>query len=120
MVPISWKSVSFSEMGSSCPSQNIQPAGAVSGFIYDAAGEPQAGVAVQIRGLETGFYEAVCSRDNGYYVFTRLPLDSYEVSAGGFGAEDCPPNDMATVTKPEIHVRFEAPVVEGVDFTLAR
>src|SRR3954451_18003076 len=28
VVPISWNRVSFSEIGSNCPSQNIQPAGA--------------------------------------------------------------------------------------------
>jgi hypothetical protein len=96
----------------------VQPAGAVSGFVYDGAGSPLAGIAVEINGVGTGFHERVCSRENGYYLFTRLPLDSFTLSAGGFGAEDCPENSFATLTQPDLALDAASPVVEGLDFVL--
>jgi hypothetical protein len=96
----------------------VQPAGAVSGFIYDGAGSPLADIAVEINGVGTGFHELVCSGANGYYLFTRLPLDSFTLSAGGFGTEDCPENSFATLTQPDLVLDAASPVVEGLDFVL--
>lgn len=96
-----------------------QPAGAISGFVYDSTGNPLAGVAVEINGLGTGFHERVCSRANGYYLFTRLPLDTFNLSAGGFGAEECPPNSFPTLAQPDITLDLENPIREGMDITLA-
>ena len=96
----------------------VQPAGAVSGFIYDGAGSPLAGIAVEINGVGTGFHERVCSRENGYYLFTRLPLDSFTLSAGGFGTEDCPENSFATLTQPDLALDAASSIVEGMDLVL--
>ena len=96
----------------------VQPAGAVSGFVYDGSGNPLADIAVEINGVDTGFHERVCSGENGYYLFTRLPLDSFTLSAGGFGAEDCPENSFATLTQPDLVLDVASPIVEGVDFVL--
>jgi len=95
-----------------------QPAGAITGFVSDSAGAPLAGVAVEVNGLGSGFHERVCSRANGYYLFTRLPLDTFNLSAGGFGAEECPPNSFATLTMPDIVLNAENPILEGLDLTL--
>jgi hypothetical protein len=97
----------------------VQPAGAISGFIYDTNGNPLENVAVAIDGLGTGFHEEVCSQTNGYYLFTRLPLDSFTLSAGGFGSEDCPGNSFATLTQPDLVLDGENPIREGVDIILA-
>ena len=96
----------------------VQPAGALSGFVYDGAGSPLAGIAVEINGVGTGFHERVCSGANGYYLFTRLPLDSYTLSAGGFGGEDCPENGFATLNLPDVVVDLSNPVREDVDIIL--
>ena len=97
----------------------VQPASAVSGFIYDTAGSPLADIAVEINGVGTGFHERVCSRENGYYLFTRLPLDYYIISAGGFAAEDCPENSFATLlTQPDLALDAASAIVEGLDFVL--
>jgi hypothetical protein len=97
----------------------VQPAGAISGFVYDSAGNPLAGVAVEINGLGTGFHERVCSRANGYYLFARLPLDTFNLSAGGFGTEECPPNSFPTLAQPDVALDAENPIREGLDITLA-
>ncbi len=97
----------------------VQPAGAVSGFVYDGAGSPLADIAVEINGMGTGFHERVCSRANGYYLFTRLPLDSFTLSAGGFGAEDCPANNFATLTRPDLVLDVENPILDPLDIILA-
>jgi hypothetical protein len=97
----------------------VQPAGAMTGFAYDSAGDPLAGVAVEINGLGSGFHERVCSRANGYYLFTRLPLDTFTLSAGGFGAEECPPNSFATITQPDVVLDADNPIREGLDIVLA-
>ena len=98
----------------------IQPAGAVSGFVTDADGNPLGGIAVAIDGVGTGFHEAVCSRENGYYLFTRLPLDTFRVSAGSVGTEDCPPNDYASIVLPELELTFDVPIRQDIDFVLRR
>ena len=96
----------------------VQPAGAISGFVTDSAGNPLANIAVKVDGLNTGFHEGVCSGENGYYVFTRLPLDSFTLSAGGFGGEDCPENSFAPTTQPDIVVDLSNPVRERMDIAL--
>jgi hypothetical protein len=96
----------------------VQPAGAISGFVTDANGNPLANVAVTVEGVGTGFHEAVCSGENGFYLFTRLPLDSFTLSAGGIGAEDCPANSYATLAQPDIVLDAERPIVEGMDMRL--
>ena len=97
----------------------VQPAGAISGFVFDEAGNPLANIAVNVDGLITGFHERVCSAENGYYLFTRLPLDTYTLSAGGFGTEDCPENSFATLTQPDVVVDLDRRVLEGLDITLS-
>jgi hypothetical protein len=96
----------------------VQPAGAISGFVTDSAGNPLANIAVKVDGLNTGFHEGVCSGENGYYVFTRLPLDSFTLSAGGFGGEDCPENSFAPTTQPDIVVDLSDPVREEMGIVL--
>jgi hypothetical protein len=95
-----------------------QPAGAVSGFVYDADGNPLEDIAVEINGLSTGFHERVCSQANGYYLFTRLPLDTFTWSAGGFGTEVCAPNNFATIIQPDFALDAEYPIRENMDFIL--
>jgi hypothetical protein len=96
----------------------VQPAGAVSGFVTDANGNPLANIAVKVDGMNTGFHEGVCSAENGFYLFTRLPLDTYTLSAGGFEAEDCPANSYATLTQPDIVLDADRPILEGLDLSL--
>ena len=97
----------------------VQPAGAISGFVTDEAGNPLANIAVKVDGMNTGFHEGVCSAENGYYLFTRLPLDTYTLSAGGFEAEDCPANSYATLTQPDIVLDVDDPILEGMDIRLS-
>jgi len=97
----------------------LQPAGAISGFVTDASGNPLANVAVAVDGVGSGFHEGVCSGANGFYLFTRLPLDSFTLSAGTFDAENCPANDYATVTLPDIVLDVDNPIRESLDIILA-
>jgi hypothetical protein len=96
----------------------VQPAGALSGFVTDANGNPLENVAVTIDGVGTGFHEGVCSAANGYYLFTRLPLDTFNLSAGGVEAEGCPANDFATFAYPLILLSEDHPILEGLDISL--
>lgn len=96
-----------------------QPSGAVSGFIYNLDGDPQGGIAVEISGANTGFYEKVCSAENGYYVFTKLPLGTFTLSAGEFGAENCNQNSFATFSFPEIALTASNPIHNDIDFFLS-
>jgi hypothetical protein len=96
----------------------VQPAGAISGFVTDANGNPLANIAVKVDGMNTGFHEAVCSGANGFYLFTRLPLDTYTLSAGEFETEDCPANSYATLTQPDIVLDADRPILEGLDLSL--
>jgi len=95
-----------------------RPTGAVSGVISDKDGNPQGGIAVKINGANTRFYENVCSQENGYYVFTRLPLDTFTLSAGEFGSETCNQNSFATFSLPDIVLTADNPIRNNIDFFL--
>lgn len=96
----------------------VQPAGAISGFVTDANGNPLENVAVTVDGAGTGFHEGVCSGANGFYLFTRLPLDTFTLMAGGVAAEDCPANDFETHAFPLILLDEEHHILEGLDIRL--
>ena len=96
-----------------------RPSGAVSGFIYDLDRNPQGGIAVEISGANTSFYKKVCSEKNGYYIFTGLPLDTFTVNAGEFGAENCSPNSFTTFIFPDIVLSVDNPIRNGIDFSLS-
>ncbi len=96
----------------------FQPVGAVSGFLHDADGNPLGGIAVQIKGVETGFQEKVCSHQNGFFLFTHLPLDNYSLTAGGFGSEDCDPNNFATLIHPDLTLTTDNPIPSNLNLIL--
>ena len=96
----------------------FQPVGAVSGFIYDEDGNPLAEIAVEINGTDTNFHERVCSEENGFYLFTRIPMDTFLLSVGGFGTESCDPNNFASLSLPEITLTADNPIRDNLDFFL--
>ncbi len=94
------------------------PAGAVSGFIYGPDNNPLEGIAVEINGVGSGFHERVCSMENGFFLFTRLPLDTFSMSAGGFGTEDCEPNNFATLIHPDFTLTVNNPILDNINLII--
>lgn len=58
-----------------------QTASTISGMIQDATGASLVGVRVTAKNVETGSSRTTQSGENGYYVFTTLPIGEYEVRA---------------------------------------
>ena len=51
------------------------------GTVNDSSGAPVAGTKVAVRGTETGFSLTTSSSDDGGFLFPRLPVGSYELTA---------------------------------------
>ena len=98
---------------------SIQPGGAISGFVLDKNGKPLSGIAVKCTGADSAFQESMCSAENGFFLFNNLPLDSFTLSAGQFGTEDCGSNPYATVELPAISLTAASPIWEEQNFTLS-
>lgn len=55
--------------------------GTLSGRVVDSTGAVIPGAKLQIKGEQTGLVRDTVSNDEGYYVFTFVPLGTYEVTA---------------------------------------
>ena len=97
---------------------SVRPVGAISGMVYDQDGLALPGIAVEIEGLDSGFYEKVCSDQNGFYLFMTLPLDTFILRAGGFAGEGCSENSFATQSLDEVILTGTVPIIEEANFTL--
>src|SRR5215210_6319924 len=51
------------------------------GTVADASNAPVAGTKVAVRNTETGFSVTTTSADDGGFLFPRLPVGSYELTA---------------------------------------
>jgi hypothetical protein len=105
----------FSKQGETL---STQPGGAISGYVMDKDGKPLSGIAVEFVGSQNAIRDSICTTDEGFFLINHLPLDSYTLSAGGFGTEDCEPNSYLPIELPTISLTVESPIQEDQNFTL--
>ena len=97
---------------------SIQPGGSISGYVLDKAGKPLTGIAVDAAGMNNAYHDRICSSDNGFFMFQNLPLDSYILSAGQFGTEECAENTYITHAIPALVLTFDEPIRTDVKLLL--
>jgi hypothetical protein len=85
--------------------------GSISGTVYDAAGDPLAGIAVD---TEFGGF-GTCTDESGEYTLQGVPLGTYSVVAG---RQDCEPHAYIEELIPDITIDEGTPNIGGVDFYL--
>jgi hypothetical protein len=89
--------------------QSLGNAGSVEGSVFDPAKEPQADATVTLQNSITGYTRAVVTDKNGFFRFTSVPFNSYQltVQSAEFATQD-----------QTIAVRSSVPVVLTVTLAL--
>lgn len=94
----------------------------IRGEVQDAQGAAIAGVTVTLRNTAKNFTRTQITNDNGGYVFSAVPPDTYQVEASGSGFKTTAVKDVrALVDTPiEINLQLEVgAVTETVDVSAA-
>lgn len=75
----------------------IEKLGGISGFVYDAEGNPLANIAVD---TEEGGY-GTCTNESGFYILQGIPFGNYNIVAG---RDFCGPHPFAEQTQFDVPV----------------
>ncbi len=82
----------------------------LNGTVVDQAGVPVPGTKVAVQNVETGFSQESISNDSGEYLFSRLPVGSYKLTAEKTG--------FATYVQTGIQLSVDQAVTERIVLSL--
>jgi hypothetical protein len=99
--------------------------GAITGTITDPAGQPLAGVEIQVVNRESGYSNNTLSRANGLYLIQGLEVGGpYTVTVRTLGYADFVRSDvfvrLSTATRVDAQMSVQAVQLQALDVTVAR